>query len=586
MGLRLDVYNLTVRKSGYTLLDNVTFSVASNEFMAIIGPNGAGKTTLLKAIAGERPYSGSVCINGENLYNDPEYWFRKIGQVPIDNVLHERLPVVTALEYATLVRDSRNSKQDIRDLLDEFGVGHKSDSLIHQLSSGERKRVNICAELLTNPGLLLLDEPTTNLDPDAERELMKKLAERAQKGTTIVVVSHTVNSLDYCHRAIFVGNSEIVGFLKNERPNYWIWTPNKLGRIQEPISYADFPKWIVNKFKECQTEARYPSPNPERKSTPWMGNADDTPVSLPQKKHRNVGKDAKTAQLHYLTVFARQMELLYYEGWRIPVREIWGRIKVFLFGRKHNDQRTGHKPNILDRNWMVPVPLLIALAFGPLTGLLLSAVLPREALIQSVSKGTSLDAGDASQAAFLIGLVAFLVGLLGSFREVVREINIYHHERLKGLRAKPYLLAKFTMLGFLYGVVAPFLMFMVIASNQDLPPTGLLFGGSGDILISLLLTSLAGVALGLAISCTGSSGEWATTLMGVAVIANALLSGLVKNDALEKLVDFLSVFVLSRWAMEGVKTTTELYCWGYNRILRDHYSPGHLLSGPHWEPIR
>jgi len=227
---------------------------------------------------------------------------------------------------------------------------------------------------------------------------------------------------------------------------------------------------------------------------------------------------------------------------------------------------------------MIPLPLFVALAFGPLTGLLLSAVLPDEALIQSTSKGISLDAGDASQAAFLIGLVAFLVGLLGSFREVVREINIYQHERLKGLQAKAYLLAKFTVLGVLYGMIAPILMFIVLGLNQSFLPTGLVLGGNGDVLLSLLLTSLAGAALGLAISCAGSSGEWATVLMGAAVIANALLSGLVKNEASEKLVDTLSIFVPSRWAMEGLKTTTELYCWGFNRILRDHYSPGHLLS--------
>jgi len=578
MGFRLDVRNLTVRKSGYTLLNNVTFSVASNEFVAIIGPNGAGKTTLLKAIAGERPYSGSVCIDGKNLYDRPEHWLREIGQVPIDNVLHERLPVATALYYTGILRHTYVSKGRISRLLDEFGIGHKSRSPIYQLSSGERKRVNICAELLTDPGLLLLDEPTTNLDPDAEHELMRKLAERAKQGTTIVTVSHTINSLGYCDRVIFMGNSEIVGFLKNERSR-WIWTPVKPGKTREPkTSHAHFSRWIIGKFKECQTKARYPGSTPARNSVPWRGSAEENLNSPSQKKHRDIGKDARTAQLHYKTVLARQIKLLYYEGWRIPVRETWERIKVFLFGRKQNNQREGRRRNILDRNWIVPMPLLIAWAFGPLTGLLLSAVLPNEALIQSANKGISLDAGDASQAAFLIGLVAFLVGLLGSFREVVREINIYQHERLKGLQCKPYLLAKFTVWGTLYGVLAPIFMLVVLARKQDLPPTGLVFGGSGDILLLLLLTSLAGVALGLAISCAGSSGEWATVLMGVAVIANALLSGLVKNEASEKLVDILSIFVPSRWAMEGLKTTTELYCWGYNRILRDHYSPGHLLA--------
>jgi len=180
-GLRLDVRKLTVRKSGRTIVDNVTFSVAPGEFVAILGPNGAGKTTLLKAIAGVRPYSGGVCVSGdvesevwENLYDNPEKWFRRIGQVPVDNVLHEGLPVVRALTYVGRLQNipPRVLTDRIEGLLEEFHILHKSNSPIHQLSSGERKKVNICAELLTYPGLLLLDEPTTNLDPDAESELM------------------------------------------------------------------------------------------------------------------------------------------------------------------------------------------------------------------------------------------------------------------------------------------------------------------------------------------------------------------------------------------------------------------------------
>jgi ABC-type multidrug transport system ATPase subunit len=576
VGFRLEVKHLTVRKSGYTLLNNVTFSVAPKEFVVILGANGAGKTTLLRAIAGERPYKGSVCIQGESLYDDPEYWFKQTGQVPIDNILHDRLPVSTALTYVGNLRGipSKTLKKRIKDLLKAFGISHKSKSLICQLSSGERKKVNICAELLTEPGLLLLDEPTTNLDPDAEHELMQRLAEHAKRGTTIIVVSHTINSLDCCNRAIFLGNSEIVGILEKASPD-WVWKPRTSEGTFESgkrISRSEFDTWLIARFKENQTQARQPSPSTITPSVPCE-------IQVSQASHRDFESDAKPGQSHYLVILARQIELLYYEGWRVPVRETWDRSKVLLVGKAEGKRERSSKRSILDLNWMIPIPLLIALAFGPLTGLLLSVVLPNEALVQSAaSKAVSLDAGDASQAAFLIGLVAFLVGLLGSFREIVREINIYQHERLKGLRVKPYLLAKFTLLGTLYGVGAPFLMFIVLALNQDFSPEGLIFSSRGDILLSIVLTSMAGVTLGMAISSVGSSGEWATILMGTAVIANALLSGLVKNEAWEKLVNFFSAFVPSRWALEGLKTTTELYCWGNIRVFRDHYSPTHLLS--------
>jgi len=565
MGIRLDVSNLTVRRGGCTLLDDIEFSVQPGEFVAILGPNGAGKTTLLRAIAGERPYNGRIRVDGDNLYDNPEKWLKRIGQVPADNVLHESLPVSKALEYAGRLRglDLHALKGHIiRDLLRQFGIEDKYHSVISQLSSGERKKVNICAELLTEPGLLLLDEPTTNLDPHAEGELMSMLAKRAEEGTTVIVVSHTIRSLGQCDCIIFVGNSKIEGFVVQESDE-WKWIDPDARQVQETVSAEEFSSWLVGKFQEHHTKWRPPGP----------------PSGKRLSGRHTASKDARLTWQHYQIILSRQMALLYYEGWRIPVREIWERVRAFLFRRKRSHgAEKNHKRNILDWNWMVPWPLCVAPALGFLTGFLLLAVLPNEALVQSENRPVGLDAGDASTAAFLIGLVAFLLGLMGSFREVVREISIYQHERLKGLEAKPYLLAKFTLLGILYGVVAPVFMFFVLGTLQDVPSEGLVFAGDSDALLSLVLTSMAGVAIGLSISCVGSSGEWATVLMAVSVIANALLAGLVKNKDLERLIDTVSVLVPSRWAMEGLKTTTELYCWGVQRILRDHYSPAHLVA--------
>jgi len=317
VGLELEVNHLTIRKGGTTLVDDVTFSVAPGEFVVIAGPNGAGKTTLLRAIAGERPYSGSVCIGreSENLYDDPEKWFREIGQIPVDNVLHESLPVFKALEYVGRLRgiDPDTLKDCIEDWLEKFGISDKSHSLIGQLSSGERKKVNICAELLTDPGLLLLDEPTTNLDPHAERELMSRLADRAKEGTTIIAVSHTIRSLDQCNRVIFMGTSKIRGFIVRE-PLNWKWIDPSTRQVRETVTAADFSGWLIDKFEKYQTEERLPgSPTSKRSRT----------------RHRVATKDARTAWQHYRIILYRQMRLLLYEGPRIPVRETWQRVEVF-----------------------------------------------------------------------------------------------------------------------------------------------------------------------------------------------------------------------------------------------------------------
>lgn len=561
MGLGLEVRNLTVRKSGYTLLHNISLSVSPGEFVAILGPNGAGKTTLLKAIAGERPYSGSVCIDGENLYDDPERWFKQIGQVPVDNILHDRLPVRKALRYIGVLRNvpPKELEQRISGLLREFGIEYATHSLIYKLSSGERKKVNICAELLTKPGLLLLDEPTTNLDPDAEKELMAQLEKRARQGTTIIIVSHTINSLEHCDRVIFMGNSVIQECLER-------WQV----RSMDPRAWSA-------KFAAQKTQKRELTSNPKKESVLCQGiGTTKSESSSRLSLHSSAALDRVTGQ-HYGVVLSRHLELLYYEGLHLPVRETWERVKALLFGNSSSTQKRVGRRSLLDWNWMIPLPLILALAFGPLTGVLLTWVLPDEALVHS-EKLISVDAADASQAAFLIGFVALLIGLVGSFREVAREINIYQHERLKGLQVRAYLLAKFSLYGVLYGIISPFLMLLVLAVYQKFPQESLLLGGTGNALLTLVLTSLAGVALGLAVSCLGSRGELATVLMGVAVIANALLSGLVINEGRKKLIDTLSIFVPSRWAMESLKTNTQVFCWAVNRLLRDHYSLTHLLA--------
>ena len=97
--IELEVRGITVNIGGRFLVKDISLAVQPGEFVVILGPNGAGKTTLLKAIGGQRPQYGTVCLNGHDFYTAPEWWLKYVGQVPTESVLHENLTLRQALMY-------------------------------------------------------------------------------------------------------------------------------------------------------------------------------------------------------------------------------------------------------------------------------------------------------------------------------------------------------------------------------------------------------------------------------------------------------------------------------------------------------
>ena len=194
--------------NGRVLLDNVSFGLDRNTFLAVVGPSGAGKSTLLNALTGFRPAPrGTVLYDGRDLYAEYEELQSRIGLVPQDDVLHPQLTVGRALEFAAELRfaddvtaDERSARVD--EVLEELGLTARRDLAIEQLSGGQRKRVSVALELLAKPSLLFLDEPTSGLDPGYERSLMELLRGLADGGRTVVVVTHSVQSLDLCDRVL------------------------------------------------------------------------------------------------------------------------------------------------------------------------------------------------------------------------------------------------------------------------------------------------------------------------------------------------------------------------------------------------
>ena len=211
--------NLTVRTNkDNVLLDDVSFSLGRCSLLAVVGPSGAGKSTLLNALTGFRPADeGTVLYNHRDLYESYDDLRQRIGFVPQDDVLHPQLTVKRALEFAAELRfppDVRAADRNrrVQEVMDELGLSERADLPIERLSGGQRKRASIALELITKPSLLFLDEPTSGLDPGYEKTIMTLLRELADGGRTVVVVTHSVQSLDLCDRVLFLSRGGRVAY--------------------------------------------------------------------------------------------------------------------------------------------------------------------------------------------------------------------------------------------------------------------------------------------------------------------------------------------------------------------------------------
>lgn len=206
----LDVQDLTVAvdRGRKVLLDHVSFPVGEKCLLAVVGPSGAGKSTLLGALTGQRPADhGTVVYDGRDLYRDYAELRQRIGLVPQDDILHAQLTVRSALVYAAELRFPQDTakaerRERVEEVIRELGLEQRAGQPVHTLSGGQRKRVSVALELLTKPSLLFLDEPTSGLDPGMDRSVMHMLRGLADDGRTVIVVTHSVLSLDVCDRLL------------------------------------------------------------------------------------------------------------------------------------------------------------------------------------------------------------------------------------------------------------------------------------------------------------------------------------------------------------------------------------------------
>ena len=217
----LKVENLTkIYGKGTTevvALNNVSFSVEKGEFVAIVGASGSGKSTLLHLIGGvDRPTSGKVYIDGKDIYslNDDKLAIFRRRQVGLVYQFYNLIPILNVEENITLPLDLDNRKVDnkhLKQLLDLLGLENRKTHLPNQLSGGQQQRTSIGRALITNPTIVLADEPTGNLDSKSSDEIVAllKKSNREYK-QTIIMITHNMEVAKCADRIIKIEDGKIV----------------------------------------------------------------------------------------------------------------------------------------------------------------------------------------------------------------------------------------------------------------------------------------------------------------------------------------------------------------------------------------
>ncbi|MBD0690016.1 FHA domain-containing protein [Streptomyces sp. CBMA123] len=511
--ISLDVQHLIVRvgPDQRVLLDDVGFPLTERTLLAVAGPSGAGKSTLLNALTGLRPADeGTVLYDGRDLYHDYAELRRRIGLVPQDDILHTQLTVRRALSYAAELRfpgDTAAAEREARvsEVIRELGLEKREHQVIASLSGGQRKRVSIALELLTKPSLLFLDEPTSGLDPGMERSVMRMLRGLADDGRTVVVVTHSVLSLNVCDRLLVLA--------PGGRTAYY-------GPPTEALAYFGEQEW-PEAFESFESDSEGVSQQRFRAS--------------PQYRQYVMAEAAHPAQppVASTPVIGREKP----QSWFSQLGTLVRRYATVLAADR------------LFLTVMIALPFIIGLMCRGMAG-------------------SRLSDDNAINCLLTLCLGGVLIGSANAVREVVKERAIYQRERVVGLSRSAYLVSKVVVLGLVTAAQSAVLTVVGLAGvgltaqpRPNAPPpvtSGVLLPQLPELILAIALLGFTSMMLGLVVSAFVGREETTMPLLVLLAIVQVVFSGLMlKLNGVPGLEQF-AWLVPSRWGLAAMARTVDL----------------------------
>ena len=222
----LEIKNVSKRYGDQQALIDVSFSLKKGDIVGFLGPNGAGKTTLMKIITSIlKQDSGVITINGYNTQTNKISTKRQIGYLAENNPLYKDMLVTEYLDFIASLYKIDNKKDKVKEIINKTGLNGEIKKRIEELSKGYKQRVGIAAALVHDPNVLILDEPTTGLDPNQLVEI-RKLIQEIGKEKIVLLSTHILQEIPkICNRIIIINKGKIV---ENAKMQDLIKTKNNL----------------------------------------------------------------------------------------------------------------------------------------------------------------------------------------------------------------------------------------------------------------------------------------------------------------------------------------------------------------------
>ncbi|MBB4981392.1 FHA domain-containing protein [Streptomyces nymphaeiformis] len=507
----LDVRSLavTVDRGRRTLLDEVSFPVGQKCLLAVVGPSGAGKSTLLGALTGQRPADrGTVLYDGRDLYKDYAELRQRIGLVPQDDILHLQLTVRRALGYAAELRFPEDTvaaerRARVDEVIRELGLVERAEQPIHSLSGGQRKRVSVALELLTKPSLLFLDEPTSGLDPGMDRSVMHMLRGLADDGRTVVVVTHSVLSLDVCDRLLVLAPGGRVAYY---------------GPPADSLGFFGFTQW-PEAFEAFEND----------RDRDWAGQYRSSLFHRRYIAEATVRPDVPVPASPAGVGEAEPAPPPKAQSWGSQLRTLVRRYAAALSA---------------DRTFLA---IMIALPFV------------MGAMARALSEG-SLNPESTMNVLLILCVGGVLTGAANAVRELVKERTIYRRERAVGLSRSAYLASKVVVLGSITVVQAVVLTLVaLIGVPLNVPGgKGVLMPPLVEITLAVALLAFTAMMLGLLVSALVRKEEVTMPLLVLLAIVQVVFCGALLKVRGTPVLEQLAWLVPSRWAFAAMGATIDI----------------------------
>lgn len=515
-------------------LTRMSFAQPTGTLVAIMGPSGAGKSSLFGALTRELPTQpgGSLYFDGLDLNRHAEQVRSMLGFVPQDDSLYRTLTVRRLLRYADRLRSTGprhkgDRERHIEQICRRLGLAARLDSLVGNLSGGQRKRVSIALELLSEPALLMLDEPTSGLDSHMDREVMGLLRGYAHAGErTVITVTHSNEHLALADVTLVVGS--------RGRPVYF-GPPTGECQALGADSYATLMEILGRQPDERGGEAATALANAYQ-TGPEVATA-------AREADRAAGQRAERARSsrrpHSAVVAARQLPVLVARQWALVL--------------SHGQRKNREKRDLLDRlraALVAAAPLLIA----ALTAGLAAVVTGPDGLGPAAPRALR---ESAPVALSLLTTLAMLSGQALTYSNIVSEFDIVQREYRTGLKPVALLLAKWLVYAVL-AVAQAAIVTVVFTRLKPGPVHGLHLPPAWGLFATLALLSVTAMSLGLLISVHVAKLEQAVAWTTAASVAQIAFNGVTSDMSGNRVLQAMGALMPTRWGLAATASSTDL----------------------------